>query len=732
MGSQGITHTHAAPAAACDEATILTVAGASAAAALKDEGDSRDAHGGSSSPEAATVEAAFLAAAGVLGPASPPSPLAMAGLHRCETAADSGDTGPPAPAGKRRPTAEEAVTCAARRPLDLADLPLDLWDTPSAGSPVAEAAATSPVSFESSAPSLTAPSRHRKASKDALQGMLAISQCGHSASQAMAARTATAATKVSPTSKARQARRDKRVASEAEAATVVQAVIRGGAARRAMAKARAEGGDASVDLADSMPAVPAKRQPSLVPPALPSVPVPKDEKPAYIFSQDSRRNLSAGPSGLSLAGSAALAKPLDLGQIFVAPQRNHTGANSSGPSIDGVYSDEGAQGGAAEEEEADESKRRSQRFESVSKVAEQSRDVCLACGAAAAECAATFEMLIRYHRRIDQVAPQHNLGRVPSYLGLVAAAAAEVTGAPRPRQWQVPAAWGASVAEVATASAAATAPLESRPGLPRQGAVERGDATPPRSPPSRRHPSPLRRDERALPLEQGQVPALIAAALPKLSSKRYELLRQEPAFQTREVTLCLLCYIHVADVGAPELHAFAHGYKPPPWGAPKRRSLLGGTAAAWANSRPGSSSRPGSASSMRGCSSSRPASAVYGRSRTITSRETLTDRPLGASRVRPGSAPVFRQRPASGGSERTSSAVSLSHRSLHAEQPRGPNRVKLERPASVAVTSVMRSIAEQRAGKRQLARPASASARVPMQSSSSVKHQLAMAGLSSR
>lgn len=695
------------------------MAGASAAAALQDEGVDRNAHGGSS-PEAAIVEATFLAAAGSLGPASPPSPLAMAGLHRCEMAVDSGDTGPPAPAGKRRPTAEEAVTCAAKQPLDFADLPLDLWESPSAGSPAAEATAPSPVLLESFAPSMTAPSRQRKASREALEGMLASSQCGKSASQAMAARLAATASDVSPASKARAARREKRAAAEAEAATVVQAAIRGGAARRAMAKARAEGGDASVDLADSMPAVPAKRQPSLVPPALPSVRVPKDEKPAYVYSQDSRRNLSAGPSGLSPAGSAALAKPLDLGQVFVAPQRNHTGANSSGLSIDGVYCDEGAQGGAAEEEEADESKRRSQRFESVSKVAEQSRDVCLACGAAAAECPATFEMLIRYHRRIKQVAPQHNHGPVPPYLGLAATGATE---APRPRQWQVPAAWGASVAGVATASAATAAPVESRPGLPRQGAVEQDDTTPPGSPPSRRHPSPLRAGS-ALSLEQGQVPALIAAALPKLSSKRYKLLRQEPAFQTREVTLCLLCYIHVADVGARDLHAFAHGYKPPPWGAPKRRSLLGGTAAAWA------SSRPGSASSMRRCSSSRPASAVYGRSRTITSRETLSDRPLGASRVRPGSAPVFRQRPASGGSERTSSAVSLSHRSLHAEQPRGPNRVKLERPASVAVTSVMRSISEQRAGKSQAARPASASARVPMQSSS-VKHQLAMAGLSS-
>ena len=192
------------------------------------------------------------------------------------------------------------------------------------------------------------------------------------------------------------------------------------------------------------------------------------------------------------------------------------------------------------------------------------------------------------------------------------------------------------------------------------------------------------------------------------------------------MTLCPLCYIHVADVAARDLHAFAHGYKPPPWGAPKRSSLLGGTAAAWAGSRPGSSRRPASASSLRG-GSSRPASAVYGRARTITSTETLADRPLGASRVRPGSAPAFRQRPASGGSERTSSALSLSHRSLLAEQPRGPNRVRLERPASVAVSSVMRSIAEQRAsGRSQLARPASASARVPTQSNR-VEHQLAMA-----
>ena len=193
------------------------------------------------------------------------------------------------------------------------------------------------------------------------------------------------------------------------------------------------------------------------------------------------------------------------------------------------------------------------------------------------------------------------------------------------------------------------------------------------------------------------------------------------------MTLCPLCYIHVADVAARDLHAFAHGYKPPPWGAPKRSSLLGGTAAAWAGSRPGSSRRPASASSLRGGSSSRPASAVYGRARTITSTETLVDRPLGASRVRPGSAPAFRQRPASGGSERTLSALSLSHRSLLVEQPRGPNRVRLERPASVAVSSVMRSIAEQRAsGRSQLARPASASARVPTQSNR-VKHQLAMA-----
>lgn len=322
------------------------------------------------------MEATFLAAAGSpaagsLRPASPPSPLAMAGLRRCETATDSGDTGLPAPAGKRRPTAGEAVTCATKKPLDFADLPLDLWGSPlspAAGSPVVEAAVPSPVSLEAPAPSLTAPSRHRKASRQALEEMLAISQCGKSGSQAMALRTAAAAPDVSPASKARAARRDERAAAEAEAATYVQAVIRGGAARRAMAKAHAEGGG----VADSMPAVPAKRQPSLVPPALPSVPVPKDEKPAYIYSQDSRRNLSAGPSGLSLAGSAALAKPLDLGQIFVAPQRNDTGANSSGPSIDGVYCDEGAQGGAAAEE-ADECKRRSQRFESVSKVAEQSR-----------------------------------------------------------------------------------------------------------------------------------------------------------------------------------------------------------------------------------------------------------------------------------------------------------------------------------------------------------------------
>lgn len=707
----------AALAAACDDGALRVVAGASTAAP-KDAGVrvSTSARGGSS-PEAAAVEAAFLAAASSPGPASPPSPLAMAGIHRCETAADSDDTGPPAPApgAKRRPTAAEAVRCAPKKPLEAADLPPDLWGSPSAGSPegspAAEAAPPSPALLEAPAPSLTAPSRHRN--MGALEAMLARRQSGKSVSQAATVRRAAISPGLSPA--------ERRAAADADAATVVQAVVRGGAARRALAKARAEGGDAAADLDESTPEVSAKRQPSLVPPAPPSVRALKEEKPAYVYSHDPRRDLSAGPSGLSLAASAAWAKPLDLGQVYVAPPRNATGAHSSGPSIDGVYCDEGARRGAAEPE-ADASTRRAQRFESASKMAEQSRDVCLACGAAAAECPATFQMLMRYHRRIEQLAPQLDLGPGPPHPGLAAAAkeaeATEATEAPRPRQWQVPAAWGASMAQVATAAAAA--PLESRPGLPRQGAVEHGDPTRPGSAPSRRQS-----------LEQGQVPALIAAALPKLSSKRFELLRREPAFRRREVALCPLCYIHVADVAARDLHAFAHGYKPPPWGAPKRSSLLGGTAAAWAGSHPGSSRRPCSASSLRGGSSSRPASAVYGRSRTITSTETLADRPLGASRVRPGSAPAFRQRPASGGSERTASArslsMSLSHRSLLAEQPRGPNRVRLERPASVAVSSVMRSISELRAsGRSQLARPASASARVPTQSNR-VKHQLAMA-----
>ena len=192
--------------------------------------------------------------------------------------------------------------------------------------------------------------------------------------------------------------------------------------------------------------------------------------------------------------------------------------------------------------------------------------------------------------------------------------------------------------------------------------------------------------------------------------------------QTREVTLCLLCYIHVADVGARDLHAFAHGYKPPSWGVPRRSSLLGGTAAAWQSSRPGTSSRPGGSGLVH--NSSRPSSAAYG-------RPTNAERPLGASRIRPGSAVAFRRRPASGGNERTPSAVS-SHRPLHRSPERGPNRVKLERPASAAVISVMKSISEQRAARSQTARPASAAAgRVPMRSSSQVRLQMAMAGVSS-
>ena len=94
-------------------------------------------------------------------------------------------------------------------------------------------------------------------------------------------------------------------------------------------------------------------------------------------------------------------------------------------------------------------------------------------------------MLMRYHRRIEQLAPQLDLGPGPAHPGLAAAAkeaeateamqATEATGAPRPRQWQVPAAWGASMAQAAIASAAAATPLEGRPGVPRQGAVEHGE-----------------------------------------------------------------------------------------------------------------------------------------------------------------------------------------------------------------------------------------------------------------
>ena len=167
--------------------------------------------------------------------------------------------------------------------------------------------------------------------------MLARRQSGKSVSHAATARyLAGISLDLSPA--------ERRTAAAEDAATYVQAVVRGGAARRALAKARAEEADAAAELDESTPEVSAKRQPSLVPPAPPSVRAPKEEKPAYVYSQDPRRDLSAGPSGLAPAASAALAKPLDLGQIYVAPPRNATGANSSGPSIDGVYCDEGARG----------------------------------------------------------------------------------------------------------------------------------------------------------------------------------------------------------------------------------------------------------------------------------------------------------------------------------------------------------------------------------------------------
>ena len=232
------------------------------------------------------MEAAFLAAAG--SPQSPPSPLAMAGIQRCETAADSDETGPPAPApgAKRRPTAAEAVRCAPKKPslvLEWADLPPDLLGSPPAGSPqgspVAEAAPPSPALLEAPAPLLTAPSRHRK--EGALEAMLARRQSGKSVSHAATARyLAGISLDLSPA--------ERRAAAAEDAATYVQAVVRGGAARRALAKERADEAGAAVELHESSPEVSAKRQPSLVPPAPPSVRVPKEEKPAYVYSQDPR------------------------------------------------------------------------------------------------------------------------------------------------------------------------------------------------------------------------------------------------------------------------------------------------------------------------------------------------------------------------------------------------------------------------------------------------------------